>query len=289
MTKKISVFHGSAKNKMPTELALSHLSTSKNAAAERIEALFTGQCYTGITVDGNIEIIDPINHRSEKLTLRRHLTQFQEYLCTCKIYEFELEVLSPLRVEDLWEDDPIGSGGFDITAPSGLGLSERETVKQLFSPYVGVVYPELIWNHCTQSDIERIGKKYRSNRLFKRELKKRYDRARANGEQPGHYEVNEQVWLDLTFKFRAWAIENGYDALVYSNYKEGNGADCYVLLKENSKPKPVRSYKIDLEEYIKKVPERLDIQIAKMVEKANSGRLPTSLLWADLDPKLFWV
>lgn len=182
----------------------------------------------------------------------------------------------------MWGDDPIGSGGPSIIIPSGLTPNEFASARNIFLPYTGIVYPNLIEQHCSSNDIKTIEKRYRKNKLFKRELKKRYTRAKAENENPDEYEVNEHVWLDVTFKFRDWALEHGYDSFVYRNDKEGRGSDSYVLLREKNILKPVKSYSVDIDKYLSEVPKRLDAHFIEVQKAVTLGKAPNYLLWADL-------
>lgn len=94
MKLKVSAFHGSMGKKAPTDLVLTHLSTSKNAAAERIESLFTGQAYTAIKHDGGMELIDRNGKTTARRSMSEHIKRFCDYLKGCQIHEFEFEVFS---------------------------------------------------------------------------------------------------------------------------------------------------------------------------------------------------
>ncbi len=284
----VSVFHGSASCKVPNDLVLTHMSTSITAAAERIESLFTGTSNTVIQPDGAVKIINGNNMTVECRTVKQHVDKFCEYLKGCRIHQYTINVESALRVNDLWDDDPIGSGGPGIVDSTLLTDSEVTSIQSIFSPFTDVVTQDELLRHCDASYISRIKKKYKSSSLFKCEMRKRFNRSKMIGESPEISQFNEYVWLDLTFKFRDWALSRRHDALVYCNEKEGSGADSYVMLKQNCKLKPVHSLQINIDKYRSEVPDRLGIQINKSNKAWLQGIIPTSLLWADLSPADFW-
>ena len=57
--------------------------------------------------------------------------------------------------------------------------------------------------------------------FFKNELTKRKQRTKALGMNFKQEELQEYVWLDLTFKLTSWALANGFDSFVNKNAKEG--------------------------------------------------------------------
>ncbi|SEI12458.1 hypothetical protein SAMN05660691_03960 [Rheinheimera pacifica] len=263
-----------------------HLGTSPVAAAERVEGMFSHQQHCAINLDYSVSIFDILGRVILEKSLEQHLVDFCNYAKTFHISEYCIIANNPLRLIDLWEDDPIGSAGPMVIDKSQISLSEQREIQAIFHPFYSVIHPPHIFNSMSFKDIKAIKRNYLSNILFKEELKKRKDRSHAIGEDFNIAQYQEIVWLDLTFKLKKWALGKGYDSFVYSNKKEGNGEDAYITLL----PGQLKSTGIALEFLEDKYLSEMPKVIKEMVDRYRGRSLEKvyHALWGQNDPMRYW-
>ncbi|HCG6853517.1 hypothetical protein P3488_22200 [Vibrio parahaemolyticus] len=251
-----------ADNKSSVEVGiLKHFASTPKAAADRVEGMFSHQQNSAINSDLTVSILDELGR--------------------------SVIGIKPLRLNDLWEDDPIGSGGAGIIDQTGLSAEEYQEICSIFYPFSGVVMPQNVFGALSVADIKGIEGAYKNNSQFQTELTKRVNRYNAIGEEltePKY--LLEIVWLDLTFKLIDWAIDKGFDSLVYANQKEGNGEDCYVTLKVNQVQKTDVRFEFQEKRYLNEMPQFL----ASMVNNLRHRPRTTvyNALWGLQDPMRYW-
>lgn len=263
-----------------------HLGTTPVAAAERIEGMFCHQQNYAINLDLSVSVLDYFGRVIHEKTLQQHLIDFCHHAKKYSISEYFIATSRPLRLLDLWEDDPIGSAGPMVIEQSQISLSEQKEIQAIFYPFSNVVHPHHIFKAMSLKDIKGIKKHYFNNNIFKTELKKRKERSCAIGEDFIHAQYQEIVWLDLTFKLKKWALGKGYDSFVYSNKKEGNGEDAYVTLFPNQLKQTGNAIEFLEEKYLSEMP---DI-IKEMVERyrGEPSEKIYHALWGQRDPMCYW-
>lgn len=274
---------------------LQHFGT-QTAAAHRLESMFAAQ-YARMYNDEKqgFEVFDKRNGTLRNETVEEGLKAFCNFMEGHIISEVNADIFSPLRINDCWQDDPIGSGGLDLFKSNNF-LSNRQikSLEAIFNPFSGVIWPQHVSSLMTQKQIKDICKLSQTNQLFKNELNKRKDRLMAIGTFSPDEMYHEAVWIHLTLKFRLWAIENNYDSFVYQNIGEGGGEDSYVTLQADQILEIKTVYKFDSEKYLWTVVpifkdfmrEQLIKHNANKVTKNPIGKLHY-MLWAGQNPTDF--
>jgi hypothetical protein len=265
---------------------LKHLGVSPSSSADRIEGMFAHQQKTMICTDGLIHHFDAFGKVTETVPLDNHLNDFCDFAEKFTITEYAITCKQPLRLEDLWEDDPIGSGGPGIVSSQSVSSGEYQSIQDLFKPFTNVIYPPDIFTHYSKNDIKKIARRYERNTLFQAELKKRKQRSKAIGEEWRLAQYQELVWLDLTFRFRSWAIETGYDVFVYSNEREGDGSDNYVTLMPGQLECTGKTFTFLREKYLNEMPEI--IRANAKVRRSVPPQVVMHALWGQKDPMPYW-
>ncbi|MCG9692886.1 hypothetical protein L1D55_14245 [Vibrio sp. Isolate22] len=266
---------------------MKHLGTSPVAAAERIEGMFAHQKMCSLNSDCSVNTYDSMGHVISRQPLLAHLYEFCSYAKTFDIFEYSLKINTPLRLIDLWEDDPIGSAGPKVVDSSKLTSSLQKEVYALFAPFLGVIYPQHILRVFSFQDIENIKRYYADNKLFINEFNKRKERSKAIGEDFNRSQYQEIIWLDFTIKLKNWALKNGFDSFVYANHKEGNGEDTYVTLIPDQVSYSGTSLEFNEGKYLAEMPQLISEMIINMRNKPL--HMANHVLWAQKDPMCFWT
>ncbi|ELB2204168.1 hypothetical protein QNZ74_003687 [Vibrio parahaemolyticus] len=278
-----------ADNKSSVEVGmLKHFASTPKAAADRVEGMFSHQQNCAINSDLSVSILDELGSSViGTKPLPQYLAEFCAHANKYSIYKYIVQFEKPLRLNDLWEDDPIGSGGVGIINKAGLSSEDYQEICSIFYPFSGVVMPQNVFGALSFADIKGIEESYKNNLQFQTELNKRVNRYKAIGEEltePKY--LLEIVWLDLTFKLIDWAMGKGFDSLVYANQKEGNGEDCYVTLKVNQVQKTDERFEFFEKRYLNEMP----MFIASMVNNLRHRPRTTvyNALWGLQDPMRYW-
>lgn len=288
----MDVYNGSFKGLKKSNFIFKHLSTSPNASAERIESMFAAQERCALNADFSVDVIDINNNVTKTKTLDEHILEFCDHADKRVINKYKIIARKPLRINDLWEDDPIGSGGPKIADLENFPKAEKQEVAKIFEPFKDVIHPHHIFNIFSKKEIKAIKKKYQNNQLFKAELNKRKNRSESIGEDFKLAQYQEIVWLDISFKLKNWAINKGYDAFVYTNNKEGNGADTYIPILPNQIIESNEYFTFNREQYLSIAPQSLQNIIIERKNKyrvgINTATEEYGLMWAENSPLSFW-
>lgn len=278
-----------ADNKSSAETGiLKHLASTPKAAADRVEGMFSSQQNSAINSDLSVSLLDELGRFViGTKPLHQHLAEFCIHANKYSIYKYHVQFEKPLRLNDLWEDDPIGSGGLGIIDKKGLSSEDYKEICSIFYPFSSVVVPRNVFGALSIEDIKGIEDSYKTSPLFQIELSKRVNRYKAIREeltQPKY--LLEIVWLDLTFKLINWATDKGFDSFVYANQKEGNGEDCYVTLKANQVQETNERFEFQEKRYLNEMPQF----IASMVHSLRHRPRTTvyNALWGLQDPMRYW-
>ena len=134
--------------------------------------------------------------------------------------------------------------------------------------------------------IKAIKRSYSKNVFFAEELKKRKLRSKAIGENFEQAQYQEIVWLDFTFKLKAWALKNDFDCFVYANDKEGNGEDTFVALRQNQVKSTGQFLYFQEDKYLSEMPSI----IQGIVKNYNNKpfRVAQHVLWGQQNPMCYW-
>lgn len=263
-----------------------HLGTNPSVAANRIEGMFAHQAPIVVTHEGDVTVCDTFGIAIKTIGIDEHLLNFCKFVTQFSIYEYTIQTSRPLRLVDLWEDDPIGSAGPNVVDQTLISTSEKKEIQSLFSPFTDVIYPRDVYSALSKNDIKQIKNSYSGNALFEQEFKKRKTRSRAIGEDFRNAQFQEIVWLDYMLKLRSWALKRGYDSFVYSNTKEGDGSENYVTLLPGQLSSTKRAMTFLEEKYLREMPSRFrNMLIAKQHKPLEVTK---HTLWVQKDPMVYW-
>lgn len=264
------------------------------AAARRLESKFAA-LERRAPGDGNsFFILDDLNRVIGQKSNLQLLQEFSQRMGKACIYETEIDIASPLRLFDCWEDDPVGSGGLRIfNNTPGLTLTQRYQLKSLFHPFTDVIYPDHVFAAYSPSQLDAITAHSALIPFFNTLLEERRSRLKALGKFHPSSMQYEAVWVLLTLQVRMWSIENGFDSWVYANNSEGAGEDSYVLLHHTQLAQVNAVYHFNPEKYLECVKPIFNDFVAKTVSEFEAqhpaGPIPIPhMLWAGLDPLLFF-
>ena len=280
------VYNAHRKDSKTKSMVLKHVGLSSSSAANRIEGMFANQNNCDFGLDYSVNFRDVFKRVINKKSLEQHLTDFCEHVKKFTISEYVFTATKPLRLIDLWDDDPIGSAGPKVVDQSQLTSIEKQEVESIFYPFSEVIYPPHIFSIIPLSEIKRLKQRYSSNCFFKDEFNKRKERSLAIGEDFNHAQYQETVWLDFTFKLRKWALGKGYDSFVYFNKKESNGEDNYITLL----PDQLQKTQICLEFLEDKYMSEMPLILRRFIDNwgGQSNETYYHLLWGQSCPMSFW-
>lgn len=264
---------------------LKHFALTPSASANRVEGMFSSQKRCTIRYDGHVEIRDHDNRVIGSKTLHEYLTQFSIHASEYAISMYDIEIKKSLRLNDLWGDDPIASGGLKIICESSVSPKEFDELKAIFGPFKNEQDFKLIPQYYSFNEIKSLKRRHKTNKIYQNEYSKRKTRARLTND--AFSPQLELIWLDLTLKLRNWCIEKGYDSFVYSNEKEGTGEDSYVCLLPNQSHKTDDSLLFLAEKYVQEAPDK----VLKHVKSRVNPHMPIEVihgLWAGESPLCYW-
>jgi len=115
---------------------------------------------------------------------------------------------------------------------------------------------------------------------------KRKNRSKAIGEDFSQAQYQEVVWLDLTLKFKNWAINKGYDSFVYSNTKEGNGEDNFITLLPRQLKRTDNELHFIKDLYLNEMPSVIKRMIDR--SRSRSSVIVHHALWGQQNPMRYW-
>ncbi len=106
--------------------AFKHVGALPSAGAYRIEGMFSHQRKCIFTESSKVKLLNINNNTIAERTLDEYILEFCQFAEQYAINEYQLNVTNPLRLIDLWEDDPIGSAGPGVIDPSVLSSTEKK-------------------------------------------------------------------------------------------------------------------------------------------------------------------
>lgn len=280
----MNVYNADIKKSNDKNLILKHIGTSPFLAAERIEGMFAHQRTCSFNADLTVNIHDKFMNIISTIPFDEHIDNFCKHAKKYHITEYKMDVSKPLRLLDIWQDDPIGSAGPNLIAPNQLSQYQQDQVNNIFYPYKNIIYPHHVFEIISKRDVKGIIKSYSSNAIFISEFRKRKMRSSFVGEDFKAAEPYEAVWLDLTLKFRAWALENGYDSFIYSNTREGKGEDSCVTLLPKQLIKTGHILEFYEDKYLKEIPA-----LIQNILDNKKYMIMNHIMWGKKNPMPYWI
>lgn len=285
------LFNGCASNDKFKSKILMHAGSCA-AAAHRLESMFAAQKQR-IFINGHYFVLGA-NGQREAETVEQALTSFCDYLKHCKLVELDADIKSPLEVNDSWDDDPVGSAGMQLfQGNAALSTQQIMSLGKLFYPFSGVIYPHDIYSKLSESYVKKMCRSYNGNTFFQEQMANRKARLIAIGRYSAQSMLHEAVWIDLTLKFRIWALQSGFDSLSYKNEREGGGDDSFVMLKPNQLRATSHQYVFDKAKYMETV-QPIFLSFLNQFNRPAGGDgikpIPVipSVFWAGINPTEFW-
>jgi len=282
----VDVFSAELASGRRTASILKHFAITPVAAAHRIDSMFASQQLCSTMADFTVNVHDRDGRILRQKNLDQHVGEFSDHARRFRITRYSLEAKRPLRLMDLWEDDPIGSAGPKVVAPEQLTRSETAQINALFKPFNDIAYPPQIHDEYSLTQIRAIKRSYANNKPFLSELHKRKLRSQAINEDYAVAQYHEIVWLDLTFKLKRWAIGRGFDCFVYANHKEGHGQDTFVNLVANQYTNTGESYAFRDVDYRAEMPELMKTMFIN--PKNRNVVIRGDGYWGQTDPMRYW-
>ncbi len=282
----LELFHGSTSKSAPkgTLAFWGQLAT----AVERAESLFMNKGHYRAFHNGKCLLIDDLKTLQVvgEQTPEEALEDFKNFMTKVNIKSYSLDIKSPLRLVDVWEDDPIGSGALEIIDRySQRSQTEREELRKLFHPYQTIIYLEDVARLSTAEEIARILEKGKKDPVFMNELEKRKLRSESLGIPFKFAARQEIVWIDLTTKLRTWALEKNYDSFVYQGRHEGQALDSYVTLNDTQVLNEGRKVTFNAEAFMRDVKPIF----SKFIAESRPEELGTAIYWAGQNPTEYWM
>ncbi len=283
----MELYHSAQGGKVPDSV-FAHLG-SMRTAAQRVPTKFLNGKQVLVYHD-HLEVRDNYGHFLGDTDITDICKAFADYASNVVISGFDANIKNPLRVEDCWDDDPIGSGAMDLFQENKqLTEPQRDSLRQVFYPFSGTVYTEDVMFRISDKDLEKLIREWENNAIFRREFEKRRTRFLSLNEPEDIATQNETVWLALTMRLRKWATNNGFDSFVYANQSEGTGDDSYVTLRRGQLGvKPIERRHFVAESYLKDAPQKMLNCLWEACESPDNTLGVQDLIWGGRDPASFW-
>jgi len=165
----MELFHGSS-NQNTQSGVLSHFGNFA-AAADVIESNFANiprRLYDGY----DFTMVDYYGSYIGSQSIDSTVEDFIQHASESIIYKYEADIKTSLRLKDCWTDDPIGSGGLKIFENSGLPADKLKELRELFSPFEDIIYPQHVYALLKPQEILNILSG--QDPLFVQEMKKKW-------------------------------------------------------------------------------------------------------------------
>lgn len=268
---------------------LQHYADELDVAITRALAIFAGIEQYRANRDGTFLYVPNNGSSTTTITPEQFKDAFLESMSAITIYEYEKPKGRTLKLNDVWLDDPIGSAGIDILDVNVLTEKQRTEVMAIFSPFIGVIYPQHVAKVYSKSDISKIYKQITRTKLGRDEMASRKYRSLSLGESWSISKPQETIWTYLTLELRKWALSDGYDYFCYVNTHEKDGSMCYVALSDNTFGKPIARYRFDHERYNELPESALITRTKELALKGESSVQIDDFIWCGPPPSDYWI
>ncbi|RLQ19915.1 hypothetical protein [Vibrio sp. SBT000027] len=268
---------------------LQHYADELDVAITRALAIFAGIEQYRANRDGTFLYVPNNGSSTTTITPEQFKDAFLESMGAITIYEYEKPKGRTLKLNDVWLDDPIGSAGIDILDVNVLTEKQRSEVMAIFSPFIGVIYPQHVAKVYSKSDISKIYKQITRTKLGRDEMASRKYRSLSLGESWSLSKPQETIWTYLTLELRKWALSDGYDYFCYVNKHEKDGSMCYVALSDNTFGKPIARYRFDHERYSDLPASTLITRTKELALKGGSSVQIDDFIWCGQHPSDYWA
>ncbi|NOI98147.1 hypothetical protein [Vibrio sp. T3Y01] len=268
---------------------LQHYADELDVAITRALAIFAGIEQYRVNRGGTFFYVPNNGSSTTTITPEQFKDAFLESMGAMTIYEYEKPKGRTLKLNDVWLDDPIGSAGIDIFDVNVLTEKQRTEVMAIFSPFIGVIYPQHVAKVYSKSDISKIYKQITKTKLGRDEMASRKYRSLSLGESWSLSKPQETIWTYLTLELRKWALSDGYDYFCYVNTHEKDGSMCYVALSDNTFGKPIARYRFDHERYHELPASALITRTKELALKGESSVQIDDFIWCGTPPSDYWI
>ncbi|MEZ8919562.1 hypothetical protein AB4536_05075 [Vibrio cyclitrophicus] len=268
---------------------LQHYADELDVAITRALAIFAGIEQYRANRDGTFLYVPNNGSSTTTITPEQFKDAFLESMGAITIYEYEKPKGRTLKLNDVWLDDPIGSAGIDILDVNVLTKKQRTEVMAIFSPFIGVIYPQHVAKVYSKNDISKIYRQITRTKLGRDEMESRKYRSLSLGESWSLSKPQETIWTYLTLELRKWALSDGYDYFCYVNTHEKDGSMCYVALSDNTFGKPIARYRFDHDRYNELPTSALITRTKELALKGESSVQIDDLIWCENPPSDYWI
>ncbi len=268
---------------------LQHYANEFDVAITRAIAIFAGIEQYRANSDGTF-LYSPNNGGTiTTITPEQFKEAFLDSMKAVTICEYEKPKGKPLKLNDVWLDDPVGSGGTKILDMNVLTEKQISELKAIFSPFNGLIYPQHVTEHYSKNEISKIYKQITKTKLGKDEMASRKFRSLTLGESWSLSKPQETIWIYLTLELRKWALNGGYDYFSYVNMHEKDGSICYVALSDNTFGKPIAKYRFDHERYSELPASEIVARANAFALKGESSAQIDDFIWCGYAPSNYWA
>lgn len=268
---------------------LQHYADELDVAIARSLAIFAGIGQYRVKRDGTFLYVPNDGSSTTTITSEQFKDAFLESMEAVTICEYEKPKGKVLKLNDVWLDDPIGSGGTDILDVNVLTEKQLSELKAIFSPFDGVIYPQHVAETYSKNEIANIYKQITKTKLGKGEIASRKFRSLSLGESWPLSKPQETIWTYLTLELRKWALSDGYDYFCYVNTHEKDGSVCYVALSDSTFGKPIARYRFAHERYSEIPASALVARTNALVLMGKSSVQIDDLIWCGHAPSDYWA
>ncbi|HSX83760.1 MAG TPA: hypothetical protein VLE50_00075 [Cellvibrio sp.] len=281
----------SASDRPHHETMLTHFGTL-SAAAIRIESKFSSVRHRLYDGQEGFTLYDASYKQVGSESIDATLDAFAAFATTQKLSMYDVAVNKPMQLNDLWDDDPIASGGIGILISEFLTDRQISQLKRIFAPFEGVMGILEIQSRIDHATLKKAKKYCEQNPFAKRQITMRKRRSLAKGEPWDIVSLFESFWVHRTMEFRQWAINAGYDGFIYENFTEGQGEQSVVCLHDKQATL-IQSVTFDSDSYLSRVRPIFKAFLQRNLTpdsnlRRNKDGQICDLLWAGMAPESFW-
>lgn len=282
----VIVYHGAKDHGKPT--VLKHFGTLQ-AAIYRMVTMFSGQ--NGLTKgsDGSFIYMPYSSVEPRLMNSTQILDEFCALMKSVSIMEYQFDESKALALNDVWMDDPIGSGGMAIFDRNAISAEQLANIWPIFEPFRGPIFPDDLCLKYSRKEIKSLIAGFKKDKIGAAEYRERRVRARYVGEDFHKTKYQEAVWVHLTLELRKWSLKHKYSSFSYKNTQEGTGENSYVALSSDVVSRTGNVLMFDEALYRRTIAPIITTVMKSQLSQFNNDMIMIDkVIWAGKNPTSFW-